>query len=53
MLLPHWPTVPLHLQTLIQGRPTAVEKQQMLSSRLEKKERDLDAHVHDHICVRV
>lgn len=38
ILLPHWPTVPLHLQTRIQGRPTAVEKQQMLWSRLEKKE---------------
>lgn len=49
ILLPHWPTVPLHLQTLIQGQPTAVEKQQMLLCRLEKRERDFD--VRDHICV--
>lgn len=39
-----------YLQTLIQGQPTAVEKQQMLSCRLGKN-RDLDAH--DHICVWV
>lgn len=41
MLLPCWPTVPLHLQTLIQGRPTAVEKQQMLSRRLGKKKKSM------------